>query len=158
MNLVKLYNYQSGKYLVRYINKSYVFEFNKHVLRCDLYNSLKRGPNQKVISFSLFGKSTRYYDFINEIVDKVKIFYPDHLVRIYDDGSLEKSFMCDLECKEGYVDFCNIKKLPIDIEKNVTVLNVDFLNSRMWRFLAVGDTFVDLFHSRDSDSLIFQRG
>ncbi|CAF0972538.1 unnamed protein product, partial [Brachionus calyciflorus] len=27
----------------------------------------------------------------------------------------------------------------------------------MWRFLAVGDTFVDLVHCRDSDSLILQR-
>ncbi|CAF1056648.1 unnamed protein product, partial [Brachionus calyciflorus] len=154
---VKLYRSKTGNFFVSYTNKSYEIDLQSHVFTCDIYSSLKRGPNQKVISFCLFGNSKRFYYLLLEIAEKVKYFYPDHLIRIYHNSSLDKTFKCELECSKNFVDFCNINKLPISIGKINTYLNVDYLNSRMWRFLPVGDTFVDLFHSRDSDSIILQR-
>ncbi|CAF0887630.1 unnamed protein product [Brachionus calyciflorus] len=154
---VELYQKLNGNYLVRFKQATYELDPNKHVFTCDLYNTLKRGPNQKVISYSLYGKDERYYKLIYDTAKKIEKIYPDHLIRIYHDESLDKSFMCDLECSQRHVDFCNIKKLPLDTFNKSNYLNVDFINSRMWRFLAVGDTFIDLVHNRDSDSTILQR-
>ncbi|CAF0887610.1 unnamed protein product, partial [Brachionus calyciflorus] len=111
---VELDRQTNGNYLIRFKQATYELDPNKHVFTCDLYNTLKRGPNQKVISFSLFGKEKLYYKLIYDIAYKIKKLYPDHLIRIYHDESLDKSFMCDLECSQRHVDFCNIKKLPLD--------------------------------------------
>ena len=49
------------------------------------------------------------------------------------------------------VDFCNIKEIPL------ANFNVDFMIERFWRWLPIGDDFVDLFMSRDSDFCIVER-
>lgn len=43
---------------------SYPYTVSKSYMRsatCDLYNTLKRGKHQKIISFSLFGREDFYY-------------------------------------------------------------------------------------------------
>lgn len=37
------------------------------------------------------------------------------------------------------------------------VLNASYISATIWRFLPIGDSFVDVFASRDADSLILQR-
>jgi hypothetical protein len=57
------------------------------------------------------------------------------------------------------VDFCDISQLPLI--KNSSLLKykqeMSYLHSMMWRWLPIGDSFVDLFISRDTDSLIIKR-
>ncbi|CAF0972554.1 unnamed protein product [Brachionus calyciflorus] len=110
---------KNGSYLVRFNNKSYQIDPTEQVFTCDLYNSLRRGPNQKVISYSLFGKNTKYYKLIYETANKIEKIYPDHIIRIYHNESLDKTFICDLECSKRHLDFCNIKKLPLDIYNKI---------------------------------------
>jgi hypothetical protein len=82
---------------------------------------------------------------------------------------LEKK--CELEClrdSEGNlydnVDFCDVEQIP-RVPSNATTLSVDlflnwnatYIHSSMWRYLAIGDSFVDAFMSRDLDMEIFDR-
>ncbi|CAF1000518.1 unnamed protein product [Brachionus calyciflorus] len=126
-------------------------------LTCDLFKSLKRGPQQKIISYSLYGKTRLYYDLISNLTSMIKEFYPDHVMRIYHDNSINISFKCQLECSNSHVDFCSIEKIPLSLDDSNTILSVNYIHSMMWRFLPIGDSFVDLFMSRDTDSLILQR-
>lgn len=57
------------------------------------------------------------------------------------------------------VDFCNVKYVP-SFNSNFKAENswdASYIHASMWRFLALGDAFVDIFMSRDSDSNILQR-
>ena len=47
------------------VPKSYI-----NYTTCDLYNTFKRGKNQKVVSYTLFGKKERY----NKLIKSKKIF------------------------------------------------------------------------------------
>jgi hypothetical protein len=98
------------------------------ILTCDWYNSLRRGPNLKVISYSLYGRNRFYYNFIRDLVKIVKKYYPGWIVRIHYDSSIDESIICEIECLkhlnevtqiEEYLDntdFCNIEKLPYDMK------------------------------------------
>ena len=65
---------------------------------CDLFNVLRRGPSQKVLSYSLYGKQVRYYKILKDIARQAKQFYPDWIIRIYHDDSIDESIKCELEC------------------------------------------------------------
>ncbi|CAF0866460.1 unnamed protein product [Brachionus calyciflorus] len=152
-----LRNLNENNYEVLFGDKRYNFNSKNLTLTCDLYKSLKRGLNQKVVAYSLYGTNDRYYKLISHTSEMVKKFYPDHVMRIYHDDSINKSIICQLECANPHIDFCNIHKLPLSLENFNQVLNLNYIHSMEWRFLPIGDTFVDLFHSRDSDSMILQR-
>ncbi|RNA36727.1 hypothetical protein BpHYR1_050669 [Brachionus plicatilis] len=136
--------------------KSYILN-SQPVLTCDLFKSLKRGPNQKIVAFSLYGTNVRYYNLLQDLVLKVQKLYTDHVIRIYHDNSINRSMICHYECSYRHVEFCNIHKLPLQLTDPKKVLNIDYIHSMMWRFLPIGDTFVDLFMSRDLDSDLLQR-
>jgi hypothetical protein len=103
------------------------------ILTCDWYNSLRRGPNLKVISYSLYGRNRFYYNFIRDLVKIAKKLYPGWIVRIHYDSSIDESIICEIEClkhlnevtqKEEYLDntdFCNIEKLPYDMKSTWNV-------------------------------------
>ena len=71
------------------------------------------------------------------------------------------------------VDFCNIEmdvKLKpemvilnekdfekINFNLSFSQLNLSYVHAMMWRFLPIGDSFVDVFSSRDTDSHLLQR-
>lgn len=138
-------------------------EFEQSSFQCDLYNSLKRGKNQKVISYTLYGTNKRYYNLTKKLSQLVKQLYPGWLMRIYYDNSINSSIICEIECQKDYdghfianTDFCNINKLPTRNSFNQT-WNASYIYPSIWRFLTIGDSFVDLFMSRDLDSYIFQR-
>ncbi|RMZ93791.1 hypothetical protein BpHYR1_019801, partial [Brachionus plicatilis] len=47
--------------------------------------------------------------------------------------------------------------MPLSFTDPNKVRNLNYVHSMMWRFLPIGDTFVDMFMSRDLDSQILQR-
>lgn len=155
-DLLILKRNKENDYLIKFGKKIYEINSDSN-LSCDLYKSLRRGPNQKIVSYSLYGKNIFYYKLIMNLTRKIKKFYPDHVMRIYHDNSIDKSIICNIECSNDHVEFCNIHKVPKSIEKRQHVLDMKYVHSMMWRFLPIGDTFVAYFMSRDLDSLILQR-
>lgn len=136
---------------------------NKLQLTCDLSNSLRRGKNQKVISYALYGKEDRYLRLLPNVSRQIKQYYPGWVMRVYHDSSIPLKTKCELEClkdsKGDYidnVDFCNIESIPMKGDVN-KFWNGSFIHAMMWRWLPIGDSYVDVFSSRDSDSIILQR-
>ena len=146
-------------------------EFHKLNLTCNLYDTLRRGKGRKVLSYSLYGKQDKYYRKLKSIMKQVKQIFPnDWTIRIYHDDSINKSIICELKClKESngqmmdVVDFCNIQNevnlKPISFESlnNKSQLKFDYVHAMKWRFFPIGDSFVDAFLSRDTDSNVLQR-
>ena len=133
----------------------YSFNLNNTILTCNLYNSFRRGMNQKVISYSLYGQNSLYYKHLKNITKQIKALYPEWIIRIYHDNTLLN--YCKIKCQldddnddDDIIDFCNIEKLP----PNNTV---NYIHKMNWRWLPIGDSFVDVFNSRDTDSFILQR-
>jgi hypothetical protein len=124
---------------------------------CDLFAEFRRGKDQNVISYSLYGKNSRYYNKIGSIIKQAKQFYPNWSIRIYSDANLNESIRCKYECfPEDNVDFCIVNSLPINPNKNI-LHDTSYINPTMWRFLPMGDSFVKFMIFRDSDSYIIQR-
>ena len=141
--------------------KPYVRDFERPL--CDLYNVLRRGYGQKVISYSLYGSNPIYYSEIAYLSKLVSQYYPDWIIRIHYDKTLNKSIICEYECMKDEltgkyvdnIDFCNINEIPFG--NPVETWDAQYMHSMKWRFLPIGDPFVDMFMSRDLDSWIVQR-
>ena len=126
-------------------------------ITCDLYKVFRRGPLQKVIGLSLYGKkSSLYSKELKTVIKQMAKYYPEWVARIYHDEAIDNKIICELEClKESgqilnNVDFCNISEIP-------NKLNGHTIHAMMWRWFPIGDPFVDIFMSRDTDSWITQR-
>jgi len=152
-------------------------EFQNLTLTCDMYAFFRRGKSQKVISYSLYGTNTFYYDKLKDIVKQMKSLYPDWSMRVFHDNSINRTIKCQIEClkddesNEFYdrVDFCNIEneirskpKVLVNALNETTILsfiqhNLSYIHAMKWRFLPIGDSFVDVFSSRDTDSYLLQR-
>ena len=122
-----------------------------------MYNSLRRGPHNKVLSFSLYGKHRLFYEPIKELTKIVKKQYPTWTIRINHDNSIDPSVICEMECHGNFdnLDFCNVNNLPVDLHSSWDA--GQYMHGMTWRWLAIGDSFVDYFASRDTDSYISQR-
>jgi hypothetical protein len=159
-----------GVYLIKnQVNKTHLYnilksEFEQLRFTCNMFSSLRRGKHLKVVSYSLFGKEPLFYHKLRDLAKQIKRFYPNWLMRIYHDSSINRSVICDIECATDdntlvimdNSDFCDLTNVHIEFEGSKMSL-VEFVLPRMWRFLAIGDSFVDIFSSRDSDSEILQR-
>ena len=146
-------------------------EFRELNLTCNLYDSFRRGKFQKILSYTLYGRNYFYYDKLKDINKQIKQLYPAWSMRVYHDNSINDSIICQLKCLNNEksntlldnVDFCNIendlrlKPMLIDSISNSSTLNGDSVHAEMWRFFPIGDSFVDIFSSRDSDSYVLQR-
>jgi hypothetical protein len=143
------------------ILKSYILKkFQK--LACNKFGWLYRGAKQKIVSFSLYGKDPFYSSKLMNLTRLIKKYYPDWLIRVYHDETILDSLKCKIECQIDEnnnlidnSDFCNIEKLPASLVNDET-WQVS-IHKMMWRWLPIGDSFVDVFVSRDTDSLILQR-
>ena len=143
----------------------YIYEYNKDYenTTCDLYNVLRRGYGQKVVSYSLYGTNELYYKELKYLTELVRKFYPTWIIRIYYDKTINSSVVCEYEClkdiKTGeyvdIIDFCRINEIPFGNPQQTW--NAKFMHSMKWRFLPIGDPFVDMFMSRDLDSWIIDR-
>ena len=162
--------YKDDKNKAKFVYNLTKYEFETFNTTCDLYNVLRRGKSQKVLSFSLFGKNKFYYHKLKKISKQIKILYPGWLMRVYYNNSIEKSLICEIEClkdKGGEVidnsDFCNINDVNLKFNKIKNIdngygkLNVEYMLATKWRWFPIADSFVDVFSSRDSDSYILQR-
>lgn len=133
--------------------------FNK---TCDLYNVLRRGPNQKIISYSLYGTNIKYSRNLEGIVDLMRLKYPGFTARVHYDFSVNKTIRCYLECAyPDVMDFCNMNEFSTSLSQMyntpASVFNMTYMHKMMWRFLPSGDSFVDVFMSRDTDSFFTDR-
>jgi hypothetical protein len=98
-------------------------QFDSWNVTCDLYNVLRRGPNQRVVSFSLYGKADRYYRFLDPLVAAVATKYPGWVMRVYYDQSIDQKKMCEIECFTesktqrflDNADFCNANNLSLKL-------------------------------------------
>ncbi|CAF1099972.1 unnamed protein product [Rotaria magnacalcarata] len=113
----------------------------------------RRGPNQRIISISLYGpkenkrfanNSTMY--FLHELINDVNKFFSDNFIlRIHhDDAITYPDVICPIECRYSNVDFCNMTSKR-------------YIPPKIWRFIPAGDPLVDTMMSRDLDSPLTER-
>jgi len=157
------------------INKYQILQKRQFFLNprftCDLNHVFDHGPNVKVLSFSLYGQRIGYSYLLENIVNQARSLYKGWMIRIYYNNSINKTIICDLECKYDNVFFCNVNHVPIKYQSNINMLKLDekgmrtiaisnnlsYVNGMMWRWFPISDDFVDIFSSRDTDSTIIQR-
>ena len=145
--------------------KVFIYEYNEDYenTNCDLFNVIRRGYGQKIVSYSLYGTNQLYYKELKYLSELVAKYYPTWTIRIYYDHTINSSVICEYEClkdekTDDYVDnidFCNINKIPFGNLKRTW--DAKFMHSMKWRFLPIGDPFVDMFMSRDLDAWILDR-
>ena len=97
----------------------------------------------KVISFSLWGDNTRYTLGAIQNASLAKIVYPEWICRYYVDKTVPDYIINILS------EFNNTEIILMDDCGNWT--------SMFWRFLAAGDSDVDVMISRDCDSRLWFR-
>lgn len=124
---------------------------------CGMFGALRRGRSQRVVSYSLFGRNRFYYAKIHNVTRQIRSFYPDFSVRIYHDRHIDESIVCETECGSDNVDFCNVNRLQTSLVDDKRLFDSGYVTGTMWRFLVLGDDFVDVAMFRDSDSYILQR-
>jgi len=114
---------------------------------CDSHNVLKRGPNQKILSYAIneldFDKSMVQ---LEKVASLARNLYPFWSIRVYYDSqagnkSNFNNFKCKYECKYNNLDVCDVNKL----KDKSRILVKDW---KLWRFLPCGDSFVEVFSSR----------
>lgn len=161
---IELVKKNSNLYVVKHssffgLKKISLANLSQKVISCDYYSYFQRGPNLKVISYSLYGKASRYYDQLRKLPKLVSKHYPDWIMRVYYDDSIDYDIICELECSHRNVDFCHASSLPRVTNNGMfsNKQNLSNLHSMMWRWYALGDLNVDAFMSRDTDSLVIER-
>lgn len=150
-----------------FIIKTFLFnitqtQLNSFVKTCDLYNVLRRGLGQKIISYSLYGTKPKYSQNLEGIADIIRLKYSGYTARVYYDSSVNETIRCHLECEyPDIIDFCNMNKFSTGVSemygKSDRVIDMTYMHKMMWRFLPSGDSFVDVFMSRDTDSFFTDR-
>lgn len=136
------------------------------VITCDLYKVLRRGPHQNIVSYSM-RPDEDLHNFKNIYMLNVKNnlikHYKNWVARVYySSNQFSQNHICELECvnhqgvtsRENIIDFCAVDMLPFDTKSK---WDASFMSSSMWRWLPLGDEFVDAFISRNVDSCIFDR-
>jgi hypothetical protein len=136
---------------------------------CNLYDSLRRGKSQKILSYSLYGKKRFFYDKLKVLTRQIKKLYPGWTMRVYYDDTIDKSIICEIECQTdedgSYIDnadFCDINNIELKLNyskllSSNLIFNGSYIHAAIWRWLPIGDSFVDVFSSRDTDSYLLQR-
>ncbi|XP_047493362.1 uncharacterized protein LOC125041966 isoform X1 [Penaeus chinensis] len=126
----------------------------------------QRGGNQRVVSYSYYTTtgqskpgSEDFHKYLGQLygtAEKVHTSYPDWVMRIYHNVSIEDAFgmqtLCHLHCNHGHVDLCHVHDLP-----GLGNLHARGVAGRLWRFAVMGDPTAELFLCRDSDSWILNR-
>lgn len=147
------------KYSLRETDKVYL----NPKFTCDLYNEISHGPNQKVIGYTLYGTHIGYYRLIGKIISTAQKLFPEWIVRVHYDKSINPEIICEMECKYNTVYFCNVNEvlfkydIGIDLFQSPPKHDLSYIHGMMWRWFPITDDFVDFFSSRDSDSSLIQR-
>lgn len=147
------------------LNESLV-ELKREKSTCDLYNVLKRGKNQRVIAYSLYGTNKIYYERLELVLQQIRVKYTNYTARVYYDKTVNETLRCYFECKyRDVVDFCDVNhfstsvsgQLGVDDSTAVVYDDLSYMHKMMWRFTPIGDSFLDVFMSRDTDSFFIDR-
>ena len=162
-------------------NATFLYSFDTNgshapTFSCSMYNSLRRGAKSKILAYSLYGRNERYYKILKKLVRQADALYPEWLIRVYHDRSIRGYTRCQIECLKrrngayyNNVDFCDIEELPASVPLALThsdthmqqqqqqTWNASYMHAMMWRWLPIGDSFVDVFSSRDMDSPLLKR-
>ena len=124
---------------------------------CSQYATL-RGAHQKIIAISMYGPKENVLfnlndsvNFLHELIFDMNKIYPNWILRVYHDQSLNDDLICSIECSYHNVDFCNASQLG-----SLGSIS-DYMPPKIWRFLPAGDLLVDMIISRDLDSPLSQR-
>jgi hypothetical protein len=135
-------------------------EFDQLFFTCDLYSVLRRGPFQRVLSYTLDENDNGY--FFNNIEQKMNAankHYPNWVLRFYHLNTISHSYKCETICKKhsinqdlyDNIDFCNVNKLPFNL---LDTWDASYINKELWRLLPIADDFVNVFTSRSTDTCI----
>lgn len=136
--------------------------------------SVQREPNQRIVSFSVFGKADKtgmkYFKFLRENAVKINQFLPGWVMRLHhniDVETPEHKLLCEVYCSYSWVDLCDVSSLWRRLSKRRKNKNFDLrpvtgeqvfnLNRRIWRFLPLLDPQAYTVLTRDSDALISHR-
>ena len=151
----KLFSHYSYEYHV-HLNSQFQYKIDQDVFEntrtmCHHEKVLRRGPNQKVIGVSLYGRHFLYYIFLDEMIKSVSKLYPDWVVRVHHDNSIDPGFICEMECLENKngtlmdnVDFCNIEEINFGIFDKKT-WNARYLHGMKWRWVNLDLSIVTKF-------------
>ena len=136
---------------------------------CSVESDL-RGPHQRVVTYSLYGDANnastfrRYYSLMSNLSMTVEKLYPGWTLRIYHAFTQQDreayAALCNIYCRFPHVDLCNVRELWQRIGNATVPIDpalLSGLNRKIYRFLVMLDPHVDVFISRDVDSLIFRR-
>jgi hypothetical protein len=137
-------------------------EFDYSFISCNPFKVLKRGKNQKILSYFISGNIVINNEIVNRLknlIESASRYYKDWIIRIYHNGNLDDKLICELECYENIqtnkiydnIDFCNINEFTFES------MNISYLIPNFWRWLPIADSFVDIFLSRDLNSCLGNR-
>ncbi len=134
------------------------FEFEYSLISCNPFNVLRRGLEQKIISYSVDNLDLIRLNHLKTLIRSVKKYYPSWIIRVYHKGNIDIEIICELEClqdefKQNYdnIDFCDVTQMVF------RDMNVTHLPGPFWGWLPIGEHFVDAFLSRDLDACIGER-
>jgi len=150
---IQVENGAHDEYILQYELDKKMFETS--IITCDLYNALRRGPSQRILSYSFpdekeLTKSEKNH--IKSIIEVSKNVLPKWTIRVYHRNTISQSAACELQCFKKYnapfdnIDFCDINKLPFNFHEYYN-LNHTLQFFRDW--LALADDFVDATVGRD---------
>ncbi|XP_068206501.1 uncharacterized protein [Palaemon carinicauda] len=109
------------------------------------------GDNQKVISFSLYGKDPEYWNGLPEILSDAKHLYPGWKVWIYTNPRNQMKILCPLLQNHSHLRICDVTNLPHPLN------NITNVHPMFWRISPLGDPKVESLLVRDSDSKLTER-
>jgi hypothetical protein len=92
---------------------------------CDLNHVFNHGPNMRVLSFSLYGQRVGYSYLLENIIRQAKSLYKGWIIRIYYNNSINKTIICDLECKYDNVYFCDVNHVPFKYQSNINMFKIN---------------------------------
>ncbi|XP_046452667.1 uncharacterized protein LOC124200464 [Daphnia pulex] len=123
----------------------------------------KRGDNQKIISFSLYGNFTNenmFYTYLQPLKDTINLIaqiYPGWVVRIYHNMTIDDAgsatwhlLVKTLPVDSNHVDLCNATEI-------IKKMRLGDIFAMTWRWLPLLDDMVQTLMSRDTDGRIIPR-
>ena len=113
--------------------------------------------DRMVVSYVLFGRKPAFVDGIEPNAAAIREHYGDEWqMRVYvDHGSSDplRARFAEMRARHANLRFCDVRRLP-RLSRDVRVQEVEAM---MWRFVPLADATVDVFVSRDLDSLVTPR-
>lgn len=116
-----LYNIPITNNNLKIMNKTRITQ-NSNYFTCAAFKSLRRGPHQRVLAYSLYGQDPFYYKKLPTLTKQVKEMYPtDWFIRIYHDSSINQTTICEIECLThdsgglmDNLDFCDLSEFKVN--------------------------------------------